>query len=157
MRGGRHTLAMSYMPLTPCTTPRLSTTHLQHPRARTPHAPLAHPPRSVASSPQTSPHAASLGATLGTGTAYLGDALGTLWSYTADAVRYLVITPLLPGAAARHPVTALPPQVSYTAHALTLEDYMPAAFARDQGALHALKQHACALGACLLLCWELIR
>ena len=111
----------------------------------------------MASSPQTSPHAASLGASLGTGAAYLGEALDTLWSYTADAVRYLVITPLLPGAAARYPVTPLPPQVSYTAHALTLEDYMPAAFARDGGALRALQQHAGALGACLLLCWELIR
>jgi len=47
--------------------------------------------------------------------------------------------------------------VSYTSHALTLEDYMPAAFAREQGALHALQQHACALAACLLLCWELLR
>ena len=48
-------------------------------------------------------------------------------------------------------------QVSYTAHALTLEDYMPLALSRDLSGPQALKQHASALGATLLLCWELIR
>ena len=47
--------------------------------------------------------------------------------------------------------------MSYTAHALTLEDYMPLALSRDLGGPQALKQHASALGATLLLCWELIR
>ena len=54
----------------------------------------------------------------------------------------------------------LPPpplQVSYTAHALTLEDYMPLALSRDLSGPQALQQHASALGATLLLCWELIR
>ena len=47
--------------------------------------------------------------------------------------------------------------MSYTAHALTLEDYMPLALSRDLSGPQALKQHASALGATLLLCWELIR
>ena len=47
--------------------------------------------------------------------------------------------------------------MSYTAHALTLEGYMPLALSRDLGGPQALKQHASALGATLLLCWELIR
>ena len=50
-----------------------------------------------------------------------------------------------------------PLQVSYTAHALTLEDYMPLALSRDLSGPQALQQHASALGATLLLCWELIR
>ena len=50
-----------------------------------------------------------------------------------------------------------PSQVSYTAHALTLEDYMPLALSRDLSGPQALKQHASPLGSTLLLCWELIR
>ena len=45
--------------------------------------------------------------------------------------------------------------VNYTAHALTLEDYMPSAL--QLSGTDALRHHASALGATLLLCWELIR
>ena len=47
--------------------------------------------------------------------------------------------------------------VSYTAHALTLEGFVPSVLSSSLSGPQAMRRHASALGATLLLCWELIR
>ena len=46
--------------------------------------------------------------------------------------------------------------VSWAAHALTIESYVPSALSRQLSGPHALAAHSSALGATMMLCWELI-